>query len=67
MIAGAQARGLDLTAECYPYTAGMTDIRAAFFDPGWREKFGLDYHHMQWGGDGRTVDRGDFQGILADW
>ena len=61
MIAGAQARGLDLTVECYPYTAGMTDIRAAFFDPGWREKFGLDYHHMQWGATGERLTEETFK------
>ncbi len=27
MVAGARARGLDVTAEAYPYTAGMTFIR----------------------------------------
>jgi len=61
MVSGAQARGLDLTAECYPYTAGMTDIRAAFFEPGWREKFGLDYHHMQWGATGERLTEATFR------
>tara|TARA_Y100001934_G_scaffold77356_1_gene96190 strand:- start:7979 stop:9427 length:1449 start_codon:yes stop_codon:yes gene_type:complete len=61
MVAGAQSRGLDLTAEVYPYTAGMTDIRAAIFDPGWRERFGLDYHHMQWGATGERLDEKSFQ------
>jgi len=55
MVAGAQSHGLDLTAEVYPYTAGMTDIRAAIFDPGWRERFGLDYHHMQWAETGERL------------
>jgi len=26
MIEGAQRRGLDVTTEAYPYTAGMTDL-----------------------------------------
>ena len=38
MIAGARARGLDVTTEAYPYTAGMTFINSALFDPGWREQ-----------------------------
>jgi dihydroorotase len=29
LIRGAQARGLDVTTECYPYDAAMTSIRAA--------------------------------------
>jgi N-acyl-D-aspartate/D-glutamate deacylase len=60
MVAGAQSNGLDISAECYPYTAGMTDIRAAFFDPGWRKKFGLDYHHMQWGATGERLTEQTF-------
>ena len=43
MIAGARARGLDVTTEAYPYEAGMTAINSALFNPGWREKFGISY------------------------
>ena len=43
MVEGARARGLDVTTEAYPYTAGMTFINSALFNPGWREKFGIDY------------------------
>src|SRR5947209_1275936 len=32
MIGDAQARGLDVTTESYPYTMGMTSIQAAMFD-----------------------------------
>ena len=34
MIAEAQKRGVDVSCEVYPYTAGMTDIKSAIFDPG---------------------------------
>ena len=40
MVAGARARGLDVTTESYPYIAGMTFINSAIFDPGWQEKEG---------------------------
>lgn len=40
MIAGARARGLDVTTEAYPYIAGMTYINSAIFNPGWQEKQG---------------------------
>ena len=47
MIAGARARGLDITVEAYPYTAAMTYINSAAFNPGWREKNGIDYGDLQ--------------------
>jgi N-acyl-D-aspartate/D-glutamate deacylase len=43
MVEGARARGLDVTTEAYPYIAGMTAINSAVFNPGWREKQGIDY------------------------
>jgi N-acyl-D-aspartate/D-glutamate deacylase len=47
MIAGARARGLDVTTEAYPYVAGMTDLRSALFNPGWQEKLGIGYDSVQ--------------------
>jgi N-acyl-D-aspartate/D-glutamate deacylase len=41
MIAGARARGLDVTVEGYPYGAGMTDLTSAVFNPGWQQKLGI--------------------------
>jgi len=46
MVAGARARGLDVTTEAYPYIAGMTAINSAVFNPGWREKLGIDYDSL---------------------
>ncbi len=46
MVEGARARGLDVTTEAYPYTAGMTFINSALFNPGWREKFGIGYSDL---------------------
>ncbi|MGB8113142.1 MAG: amidohydrolase family protein [Candidatus Sulfotelmatobacter sp.] len=43
MVAGARARGLDVTTEAYPYIAGMTAVNSALFNAGWREKLGIDY------------------------
>jgi hypothetical protein len=34
MVAGARARGLDITTEAYPYIAGMTAINSALIQPG---------------------------------
>ena len=46
LVAGARARGLDVTTEAYPYIAGMTTINSAVFNPGWREKLGIDYSSL---------------------
>jgi N-acyl-D-aspartate/D-glutamate deacylase len=46
LIAGARARGLDITTEAYPYIAGMTAINSALFNAGWREKLGIDYSNL---------------------
>jgi N-acyl-D-aspartate/D-glutamate deacylase len=46
LIEGARARGLDVTTEAYPYIAGMTAINSALFNPGWREKLGIDYDNL---------------------
>ena len=49
MIAGARARGLDVTTEDYPYTAGMTGLQSAFFAEGWQARTGgIGYGDLQW-------------------
>jgi N-acyl-D-aspartate/D-glutamate deacylase len=46
MIAGARARGLDVTTEAYPYIAGMTAINSAVFNPGWQQRLGIGYDSL---------------------
>jgi N-acyl-D-aspartate/D-glutamate deacylase len=46
LVEGARARGLDVTTEAYPYIAGMTAVNSAVFNPGWREKLGIDYDKL---------------------
>jgi dihydroorotase len=48
MLDGARKSGIDVTTEVYPYTAASTNIQAAIFDPGWRERLGADYHDIEW-------------------
>ena len=55
MIEEARARGLDVTTECYPYTAGMTDIASSVFDDGWRENLGIDYGDLMWAATGERL------------
>ncbi|MEN9632778.1 MAG: hypothetical protein RL077_1182 [Verrucomicrobiota bacterium] len=48
LISEARGRGHDLSVECYPYTAGMTDLKSAIFNPGWQETAGITYGDLQW-------------------
>jgi len=60
MISTAQETGLDVTTEVYPYTAASTDIRAAIFDPGWRERLAADYDDIEWVATGERLDSASF-------
>ena len=60
MIAGARERGLDVTTECYPYTAGMTAIDSALFNEGWQEQYGIDYSSLQWVETGERLNSTTF-------
>jgi N-acyl-D-aspartate/D-glutamate deacylase len=60
MIDGARARGLDVTTECYPYTAGMTDIASGVFNEGWREALGIDYKDLLWAATGERLTAASF-------
>ena len=46
MVAGARARGLDVTTEAYPYIAGMTSINSALFNPGWQKNGNITYNNL---------------------
>jgi N-acyl-D-aspartate/D-glutamate deacylase len=61
LIEGARARGLDVTTEAYPYIAGMTAINSALFNPGWREKLGIDYGNLVMPGTGEHLTKERFE------
>jgi len=70
LIDGARARGLDVTTEAYPYTAGATMLQSAIFDPGFQERMGIDYKDILWTATGErltaeTFERYRKQGGLA--
>ena len=60
LVAGARARGLDVTTEAYPYVAGMTSITSALFNPGWREKYHADYGDLMLPETGERLTRERF-------
>jgi len=61
MVEGAQKRGLDVTTECYPYTAGSTNLESAIFDPGWQERQGISYKDIQWVKTGERLTAETFE------
>jgi len=65
MVAGARTRGLDITTEAYPYTAGMTDLTSALFNPGWQEKLGIDYGSLQLPETGERLTKARFDELHA--
>jgi N-acyl-D-aspartate/D-glutamate deacylase len=48
MVRAAQEKGIDVTTECYPYSAASTSLQSALFDPGWQERMGISYSNIQW-------------------
>jgi len=61
MVEGAQHHGLDVTTECYPYTAGSTSLESAVFDPGWQEGMGITYKDLQWAETGERLTAETFE------
>ncbi|HYE75624.1 MAG TPA: amidohydrolase family protein [Blastocatellia bacterium] len=61
MVSEAKSRKLDITTECYPYIAGMTDIKSAIFNEGWQEVFGIDYKDLQWAATGERLTKETFE------
>ena len=61
MVEGAHRYGLDVTTECYPYTAGSTALESAIFDPGWQENMGITYKDLQWAETGERLTAETFE------
>jgi N-acyl-D-aspartate/D-glutamate deacylase len=60
MIHGAQKRGLDVSTEAYPYTAGATEIESAVFSGDWQKQFGISYGDLQWVNTGERLTEESF-------
>ena len=60
LIQGARARGVDVTAEAYPYTAGSTSIQSALFDGDWQSNYGISYDGLQWQATGERLNAETF-------
>ena len=61
MVETAQRRGLDITTELYPYTAGSTGLESAVFDEGWQDRFAVSYEDLQWEATGERLTEETFR------
>jgi N-acyl-D-aspartate/D-glutamate deacylase len=60
LIDGARARGMDVTTEAYPYTAGATYLQTAMFDPGFEKRLGITYADILWPATGERLTAESF-------
>lgn len=60
-VSEAQSRGLDVTTECYPYTAGATGLESALFDEGWQQTMGITYKDLEWAATGERLTEETFK------
>jgi dihydroorotase len=60
-IGEARSRGLDVTTECYPYTAAATGLESALFDEGWQQTMGITYKDLEWAATGERLTEETFK------
>lgn len=60
LLDAARRRGIDIAADVYPYDAFMTRIQSALFDPGWQQKYQLDYQDLVWVATGERMTAESF-------
>lgn len=65
LIDRARARGIDIAADVYPYNTFMTRLESAIFDPGWQQKYALDYGDLMWVETGERVTAESFPRLRA--
>jgi dihydroorotase len=64
-IRAARGRGLDITTEAYPYTAGATLIQSALYD-GWEKWPAERFASLQWAATGERLTRETFAEYRAE-
>jgi dihydroorotase len=60
MIRDARSRGVDVTTEVYPYSAGYTNLASVIFDDGWQQRMKIDYGDLQWLATGERLTEATF-------
>ena len=66
MIDGARARGVDVTTEVYPYTAWSTGLEEPLFDPGWQQRYEIDYGDLTLASTGEVLTAATFEKYRAE-
>src|SRR5207237_2061565 len=61
MISDARARGQDVTAEAYPYAAGMTEIQSATIQDVYRDASSARLSEIEWPLTGERLSRASFE------
>ena len=61
MIREARSHDIDVSVECYPYSATQTTIESAVYDEGWQESFGISYNDLQWAETGERLNAERFE------
>ena len=61
MLNGAKARGMDVSAEAYPYTASSTRLELAVFEGDWQGQRGISYGDLQWSATGERLTKETFE------
>ena len=59
IIEEARKHGVDVSTECYPYTAGATRIESFLFDT-WMDKPADEYKRLQWAATGERLTKETF-------
>ncbi len=59
IIAEARRNGVDVSTECYPYTAGATRIESYLF-ASWNDKPESEYQKLQWSATGERLTKESF-------
>jgi N-acyl-D-aspartate/D-glutamate deacylase len=59
IITEARTHGVDVSTECYPYTAGMTRIESFLFDD-WDDKPESEFQKLQWAATGERLTKESF-------
>ena len=60
LVEGVRTRGLDVTTEAYPYTAGMTEIASASYN-GWENRPPEYFSTLLWPATGERLTRESFE------
>lgn len=66
MLAGAKSRGVDVSTEVYPYTAGSSRIGSSLFNEGWQARWNSDYSDIENPATGQRLTRDTFEQLRRD-